>query len=355
MIFATILIFNTGIVLAEKTAFSDQEATVSAIKKVMPAVVSIVVSDLASTSILDMNTGQTSIENRKSQKGSGTGFLISADGLILTNKHVVEAGNVNTSEYKIIQNNGKNYFAKFIGNDPINDLAVLKITGKNLPTVELGDSSKLELGTTVIAIGNALGRYQNSVTKGIISGLGRNIQASDQSGHDEALDNVIQTDAQINPGNSGGPLIDLNGKVIGINVAIDQEGSSIGFALPVNDAKTVIQTVKKYGRIIRPRVGVRYTMLDSELSALNNLIRSTGAWIHTDDQNNPSVLPNSPAEKAGLQENDIIFEVDGKKVVGQNTFLSIIQKYKPGNKVGLKIQRDRKIIIKTLTLDEFKN
>lgn len=339
---------------AEDLRLDDQEATIRAIKKVMPAVVSIIVYDYKESLIINLDSGKQSAEKEKARAGTGTGFLISSDGLILTNKHVVSAGKEKTAEYRIILNSGKQYYAQLIGKDPLKDLAVLKIFDKNLPFVELGDSGRLQVGTTVIAIGNALGRYQNSVTKGIVSGLGRSLVASDQSGKSEALDNVMQTDAEINFGNSGGPLVDLTGRVIGINVAIDLEGSSIGFAIPVDDARPVIKSVREQGRIIRPRLGVRYLMITPELAQDKKLIRDSGALIIRGDDGSPAIVADSPAAKAGLVEGDIIFEINAIKIEGQNTLFSVIQKYKPGARIGLKIQRGEKVIIEVAELDEFK-
>lgn len=333
----------------------DQEATIRAIKKVIPAVVNVIIMDQRTTTTVNLDTGEQTQKISIVQKGSGTGFLISADGLILTNKHVVNAVNEKTGQFKILLNSGRQYIARLVGKDPINDLAVLKISDKNLPFVQLGDSDKLQLGATVIAIGNALGRYQNSVTKGIVSGLGRSIEASDQTGVTaEALDNVIQTDAEINPGNSGGPLIDLNGNIVGINVALDQSASAIGFALPINDAKQVVRSVKEIGRIVRPRLGIKYAMITPELALENKLAKSSGAWIIVAADGTRSILPDSPAAKAGLSEGDVITEINGIKLEGQTTLLSVVQRYSPGNRIGLKVFRDGRFIILTATLDEFK-
>ena len=340
---------------AENLRLDEQEATIGAINKVMPAVVSIIVIDQQSKIIVNLSTGQQTELKEKVQKGAGTGFLISPDGLILTNKHVVGAGSEKTAEYRIILGSGKQYYAQLIGKDPINDLAILKIFDKNLPYIQLSDSDKLSIGSTVIAIGNALGRYQNSATKGIVSGLGRSIEASDQSGNlAETLDNVIQTDANINLGNSGGPLIDLNGGIVGINVAIDQSGSSIGFAIPINDAKPVIKSVREIGRIIRPRLGVRYHMLTPEIAEQLKLAKNSGAWISINKDGKPSVLGGSPAEKAGLKPGDIVMEINGIKLQDKITMLSVIQKYKPGDKIGLRVFREGKIIVLTAVLDEFR-
>lgn len=339
---------------AEDIRLDEQEASITSIKKVIPAVASIVVYDTVDMVGIDIFTGAKVTSKDKVQKGSGTGFLISADGLILTNKHVVNSANEKTGEYRVILNSGKQYYAQLIGKDPVNDLAVLKIFDKNLPYIEIGDSDKLQLGTTVIAIGNTLGRYQNSVTKGIISGLGRSLYASDSAGNAESLDNVIQTDANINPGNSGGPLIDLYGKVVGINVAIDEAGDGVGFAIPINDARQVIKSIRESGRIIRARLGVQYIMVTPQIAQDNKLSRTSGAWVTKSKPETATVVTGSPAEKAGILENDIIFEINGIKLEGNKSLLSLIERYKPGDKLGLKIQRGDRVIIKTVQLDEFK-
>ena len=356
---AALLAYNYNLsltkVIADNLRLDDQEATIRAIKKVIPAVVNIIVLDQETSTIINLSTGEQTRKTDTVQKGSGTGFLISADGLILTNRHVINVANEKTGQYKILLNSGKQYYAQFIGKDPINDLAVLKIFDQNLPYVGLGDSDKLQIGSTAIAIGNTLGRYQNSATKGIISGLGRNIQASDQTGANaEALDNVIQTDAEINPGNSGGPLIDLDGKIIGINVALDQAGASIGFAIPINDAKPVIKSAREIGRIVRVRLGVRYVMLTASTAQENKLPRNSGAWIMPGADGSPSVLPDSPAAKAGLRTGDIITEINAIKLQDRTTLLSVAQRYKPGDKIGLKVFRDDKFLVLIAILDEFR-
>ncbi len=348
--------FNQKIdsVVADDLRLDEQEATIRAIKNVMPAVVSIIIYDYQNFETINMLTGGLEIQKYRKQMIKGTGFLISVDGYILTNKHLVEAAREETGEYRIILNNGKEYFAQLIDKDSFNDLAILKIFDKDLPVVELGDSNSLQVGASVIAIGNALGLYENTVTKGIVSGLGRSLIASDQSGNAEALDNLLQTDAKINVGNSGGPLVDLTGKVVGINTAVEQAGSAIGFAIPINDAKPVIRSIKERGLIIRPRLGVRYRMLTPEIAQDNNLTRNSGAWITTESKELPAILPDSPAAKAGLGEGDIVFEINAIKIEGKNTLLSIIQRYKPGDKIGLKIQRGERVIIRAVVLDEFK-
>ncbi len=338
-------------VIADELALDEQEATIRAIKQVSPAVLSIIVYDYEN--VLKVSGNGATVTKEKKQVGTGTGFLISSDGYIISNRHVVKSGNPKTAEYQIILASGKRYYAQYIGVDPIKDLGVLKIFDKDLPYVELGNSDDLAQGMSVIAIGNALGRYQNTVTKGIVSALGRSLEASDGKGSVEVLDNVIQTDAEINPGNSGGPLVDLRGRVVGINTAIDTEATNIGFAIPINDAKVIIKSIREQDRIVRPRIGLRYVMLTPELAAENNLSRNSGAWVIKGDNGEPAVFADSPASKAGLMEGDIIFEINAIKVQGNNTLFNIIQKYKPGDRIGLKIKRGDKVIIKIITLDEF--
>lgn len=339
-----------SIATADILRLDDQEATVRAIKKVSPAVVSIVVMENIESAAGNQDSGMTISAIDTVERSVGTGFIISADGLIITNKHVIDAATDDKkAEYKIKLASGKRYFAQLIGRDPINDLAILKIFDKNLPSVELGDSDQLTQGITVVAIGNSLGLYQNSVTKGIISALGRDIVASDTAGKSESLGNVIQTDAEINLGNSGGPLIDLTGKVVGINVATDANGKSIGFAIPINDAKPVIKSVREIGRIVRPRLGIRYLMITPDLVIDNKLPVSAGAWVN----GQPAVVAGSPADKAGILAGDIVVEIDGIKLNEKNTLLSVIQRYKVGQKIGLKIRRGATTVVKIAVLDEF--
>lgn len=345
--------FKTELVTAAKFSLDDQSATVQAIQQAMPAVASIVVYD--QERVLDIGPTGSKITDKRVSKGQGTGFLISTDGYILTNKHVVEAAETDTAQYKVILNNKKEYYASLIGKDPIHDLAVLKIAETKLPYLRLGASANAPIGLTVMAIGNALGRYNNSVTKGIISGIARTVVAADpNSGGLVSLDNVLQTDAEINEGNSGGPLIDLEGKVIGINVAVDRSGSGLGFAIPIDDARSLVESVRRTGRIIRVRLGVRYEMIDAFLAAEKQLSRDYGALITKDQAGNAAIVPDSPAATAGLQEGDIIFEVNAIKIDGANTLLSVIQRYQPGSRVGFKVQRGSEVINVIAVLDEFK-
>ncbi|MFA6537670.1 MAG: trypsin-like peptidase domain-containing protein [Patescibacteria group bacterium] len=322
----------------------EDSATVDVVKKTSGSVVSIVVSkDLKN---IYNSTGPDAMaelknflpdENGQEVIGGGTGFVVDASGLILTNKHVVVD---EKADYSVVFNDGKKFDAKVLGRDPINDMAVLKIEAQNLIPLTLGDSDKIEIGETVIAIGNALSEYNNSVTRGVVSGINRHIYAGDNRSGGEAIEAAIQTDAAINPGNSGGPLLNLRGEVIGINTAVNWQGQSLGFAIPINGAKTVVSTVKEFGEIIRPWLGVRYVAVDEALQKSNNLKYNYGALILRGmTEADVAVVKDSPADKAGLLENDIILEVNGIKLSENNSLVSEVSKYKPDDEVTLKILR----------------
>jgi len=285
----------------------------------------------------------------KQEIGGGTGFIVSSDGLILTNKHVVSDKN---ASYTVYLNTGEKYEAKVLAVDPIDDIALIKIEAHNLPTLTLGDSDGIKVGQTVIAIGNALGEFRNTVSVGVVSGLSRSITASDASGNTETIDNVIQTDAAINLGNSGGPLINLKGEVIGINTAIASGAENIGFAIPINRAKKAIESYQKFGKITAPYIGIRYILINSAIQKQNNLPVDYGAWINAGSSKEPAVISNSPAAQAGLKEGDIILEFNGEKITTTNTLNGILKKYKVGDKVSLKILRDKQEMTIELVLGE---
>lgn len=279
--------------------------------------------------------------------GGGTGFIIGSSGLIITNKHVVLDED---AEYTVLTNDGKKYPAPVLARDPVQDVAVLKISANNLPIVKLGDSDKLRIGQTVIAIGNALGEFRNTVSVGVVSGLARTITAGN-GGFSEQLDEVIQTDAAINQGNSGGPLLNLYGEVIGINTAMAMAAENIGFAIPINKAKKDIVDIETKGKISYPFLGVRTILITKTIQQKNNLPYDYGALvIRGDESDEMAVMPGSAADKAGLRENDIILEVDRVKVDQNNTLSKLILKHNVGDKVILKIYRqgDEKIVEATL-------
>ncbi len=328
-----------------------QDSVINAVKTAKPAVVSIVVSkivpkyDISYDSNNDSFGGmfpgffQTPIykENGTEKKkiGSGSGFLISSDGMIVTNRHVVED---KTATYDVLLNNGKMYSATVLARDGVLDVALLKIGVSNQAYLQLGDSDALQVGQSVIAIGNALGEFKNSVSVGVVSGLSRSVIAGDSAGQSERLDKVIQTDAAINPGNSGGPLLNLRGDVIGINVAVVQGSSNVGFALPINSVKSAIASVKATGKIIRPYVGIRYLPVTAELKAKNNLSVDYGILVQRGaTAADIAVVPGSPADKAGIVENDIILEVDGEKMDQEQDFSSIIRAKKVGDSINVKV------------------
>jgi len=273
----------------------------------------------------------------KKEVGGGSGFVISEDGMILTNKHVVLD---EEADYTVLTNDGRKFQAKVLAKDSIQDLAILKIEKtEGLKPVKLGDSDKLQIGQTVIAIGNVLGEFRNSVSVGVISGLGRTVTASG-GGLIETLEDVVQTDAAINKGNSGGPLLNLKGEVIGINTAMVLEAQNIGFAIPVNKAKKDIEQVKTLGKIVYPFLGVRYILINEKIQKENNLPVNYGVWVQRGSGGEPAILSGSVAEKVGLKEGDIILEFNGEKITTENTLAKIIMKYNPGDKVVLKILRD---------------
>jgi len=344
---------------------SEEARIISAVKKIQPSVVSIVVSksvavqdqspfflDIPGFNFPDSTQPAPSSGSQKVEVGGGTGFIITSDGLILTNKHVVADS---SADYTVVlADNKTKYSAKVVATDPFNDIAVIKIEAKDLPAVALGDSDKIQIGQTVLAIGNSLAQFPNSVTRGIISGIGRQITAGGGAGGAETLTNVLQTDAAINPGNSGGPLINLNGEVVGINTAVSQSGQSIGFALPINGAKKDVDSVKQKGKIVRAYLGVRYIAIDQDLKEKNNLPVDYGALVVRGQSNTElAVIPGGPADKAGIAENEILLEVNGVKIDQDNTLSKLVGQYNPGDKIQIKLLDKGKEKTVTVTLEEY--
>jgi serine protease Do len=319
-------------------------------KKACPAVITIVVSrDLPKIEgfyflpNVDRQFVIPKMEEGKKEKtkiGGGSGFIVSPDGYIITSCHVVAEKD---ADYTIIYEPDKTYPAKVISRDPISDVAILKIDVKRFPYLKMGDSNKIDLGETVIAIGNALGEFHDTISTGVVSGLSRYINASSRlSQHTEMLRGLIQTDAAINPGNSGGPLVDIEGKAIGINTAMVMGAQNIGFAIPINYAKKDIQEIKKYGKIRRPFLGVKYIILNKEISRKDKLPVDYGALITRESLGESAIVPESAAEKAGLKEFDIILECRDEKITEDNPLSHILQKCMAKKEINLKILRNKK-------------
>ncbi len=336
---------------------NQEEKIVSTIEKVLPAVVSVVVGK-AYEEILrerpyelmvphgdhfDPPIPEEELPHTKSGKvrvGGGSGFIIDPAGLILTNKHVVHDSG---AEYMISTPSEDNYRARVVARDPLNDVAVLKIeTDDELRAIPLGNSDRIRLGQSVIAIGTALGEFQNTVSSGIISGLSRFISAiTDMEGHTERLRGLIQTDAAINPGNSGGPLVSLEGEVIGINTAVAFGAQNIGFAIPINKAKRDLADIKTHGTIRRPFLGIRYVMLDPAFKKRFRLPVERGALVLREGPvGRPAVIPNSSAARAGIREGDIICELNHRLIDEKTGIEDILEEMRPGQEIPAKIIRD---------------
>ncbi len=290
------------------------------------------------------------VEGRSSSVSAGTGMIITSDGYILTNKHVVDGARSIT----IITDDNDTYEnVKLVGTDPTNDVAILKVNAKDLPTVILGDSKTIIIGQQVIAIGNALGQYQNTITSGIISGLGRSLTAySSDYSMSEELSDMIQTDAAINAGNSGGPLVNAAGEVIGINTAVSSEGSNLGFAIPISSVKGLIKSVIEEGRVTRSYAGVRYFNITPDIAIEYDLPVTSGAYLFTDSSES-AVIEGSPAADAGLETGDIITKVNGISIGRSGSFSSLLGEYAPGDTVQLEILRDGETKTLKLTLGTY--
>ncbi len=367
--------FNVALKVADKNTVTvpEEEAVVKAVSQSSPAVVSIVITKKVtqyysqganpfsndpffrqffgdSNFFNTPNQNQATPKTEEKEVGAGSGFFITSDGLLVTNKHVA---NDPEASYTVVLNSGDKLPAEVLAVDPNNDLALLKVKGAGFATITLGDSDKIRIGQTVIAIGNALGEYRNTVTRGIVSGLSRTITAGG-AGFSEQLDDVIQTDAAINPGNSGGPLINLSGQVVGVNTAVNQGGQSLGFALPANLVKQMVESVQKYGKVVRARLGVRFMPVTKQLKEQNSLPYDYGMLVvRGANVDELGIIPGSPADKAGLKENNIILEADGQKLTLEKLLSTILKKKKPGDKVTLKVWQTGVVNTVTITLDSF--
>jgi len=350
---------HTGLLTAgtlgnQKRIVTSQSQLINQIvKNVGPSVVSVNVAINSSSS---GGLGMFGFSQPEQEQAAGTGIIISSSGLVMTNRHVVPSGTTSVSVTLSDGTELKNVsvIGRTAESDSL-DVAFLRINdakGHKLTPAIIGDSSQVQVGDDVVAIGNALGQFQNTVTTGIISGYGRSVQAGDSSGSSsENLDNLFHTDAAINEGNSGGPLVNLNGQVIGINTAVAGGAQNIGFAIPINDVKGLIDQVLKNGKFARPYVGVRYIPLTADVANEFNLKVQNGAFVApANDTSNPSIVPDSPADKAGLQENDVITAVNGRSVDQTHSLTSLLSQYQPGDSVNLTILRGDKDLHVGITL-----
>lgn len=346
------VLLNTGLVKVdtsdsiaenkEKIVLQEGEVVADVAKRVSPSVVSILVAG-----------EQAGLFYPVQSDGAGTGIVISKDGYILTNSHVLPE---NITDLQIVMSDETIYEdVQIVGRDPLNDIAFLKIKdARDLTPASFGDSSEVEVGQKVVAIGNALGQYQTSVTSGIISALGRPVTASTSSGEGvEQLENLLQTDAAINPGNSGGPLVNLKGEVIGINTAVAASAEGIGFAIPINDAQGLIKNVIKNGRVDRAYLGVRYVTITPSLAKEEKLSVKQGAYLRADQGS--AIISNSPASRAGLEDGDIIVKVDDREVDRRNPLSSLLSLYSVGDTVELTVLRDGKEQPLKATLEAYRN
>lgn len=324
------------------TLITREEAdTADLVNKVSPTVVSIVTTQVAGQGYFVQEV-----------EGAGTGIIISDDGYILTNKHVVSGART----VQVVRSDGTRYEeVTVVGQDPLNDIAFLKIKdAKDLPVASIGDSGTVRVGQKVIAIGNSLGQYQNTVTSGIISGLGRPVTAasSELGSRVESLTDLLQTDAAINPGNSGGPLINTSGQVIGINTAIASDAQSIGFAIPINAAKGLIRGVLDNGKVEKAYIGVQYLSITPDIRAEYDLSVTQGAYVNASGDGS-AIVSDGPGDRAGIKDGDIITKVGDKTVGDQGGLGSLVAEYRPGEKVKLTIVREAKTIELELTLGTY--
>ena len=319
---------------------TDEESSIASVaEKVGPSVVSIVTQ-----------TRTNSYYGSTSGEAAGTGIIVSKDGYVMTNNHVLEGA----TSVSVVDSTGELYEdATIIGRDPLNDIAFIKIkSDKEFTAAALGNSSTIRTGQQVVAIGNALGQYSNTVTSGIISGTGRPITADTGSGDTETLTDLIQTDASINPGNSGGPLVNMAGQVIGINTAIVEDANGIGFAIPVNATKGVLAGVLDTGKVTRAYLGVNYLTITPDVAREYKLDVNSGAYVYASGSSSP-VASGSPAEKAGLKSGDIITKINSETVGKDGSLSSILGEYRPGDKLTITYLRDGKEQTTTVTLGTY--
>lgn len=321
-----------------RTILKEENAVISVVEKTSPSVVAI------GANIRVVNPFDPFSSPRNKNTTIGTGFVVSDKGIIVTNKHVVDDPSL---QYNVVTKDGKKYEIRKIYRDPILDLAMVQIDANDLKALDLGDSSKLKVGQTVIAIGNALGKFTNTVTTGVVSGLGRRVVAGDPfSGFSESLDDLVQTDAAINPGNSGGPLLNSAGQVIGVNVATTEGAQNIGFAVPINSVKIIADEFIRTGNVSRPFLGISYRFISKDVALMNEVPQ--GAYIQ-------DVVEGSAADKAGIKVGDIITKINDQAVDSESKISEIIGSKKIGDNINLSVWNDGKERSAVAILQELPN
>jgi serine protease Do len=363
-VFISYLLSKTEIGSKEpvKELVSAEEPLVAMIAATEPAVLSVVITKNVPVYERYFETldpwGFFSVPRMRSsgteerEIGGGSGFVVTNDGMIVTNAHVVSD---TEARYSVVLHNGTSYTVDVLARDTALDIAVLKISEpitESLTYLSFGDSDSLKLGQTVVAIGNALAEFQNSVSVGVVSGLSRSITASDEvTGKSERLEHVIQTDAAINPGNSGGPLLNIKGEVVGVSVATSRGAENIGFALPSSVVSEAVNSVREYGEIVRPYLGVRYTMLTERIAESNNLSVSYGALVTRGQRDDElAVASGSPADKSGIVEGDIILSMDGIDL--KTDLATLLRTKKVGDAITLRVMSNGEEKAVTVTLEK---
>lgn len=357
---------DTNLETLEAERMREQSVVTDVIRRAEPAVVSVIISKdlpVLERTFEEVPFGNSPFRIRiprtrergteRREVGGGTAFFVSGDGLLMTNKHVVSD---EEARYTVLLNDGRTLEADILARDAVNDIALLKVKGTGFPFLDLASQDEPTLGQSVIAIGNALAEFRNTVSVGVISGLQRTITAGNPAaGTVETLSHIIQTDAAINQGNSGGPLLTLRGEVIGMNTAVAAGAQNISFAIPVDELQRVLRSYNRFGRIVRPYIGVRYILVTPALAKEKKLAASDGVLVISGEgESELGIVPGSPAEKAGIKEGDVILEADGQKLTEETMLSGIVQSKAPGETIRLKIVRDGKEQTVTVTLEEWK-
>lgn len=339
-----------------------QEHIITTVRKTMPSVVSILLTEHLDAIKAKHHPAaypffpkhQRELQDKlaadhPAYAGGGSGFVIHESGLVVTNKHVVSDANL---DYSVVTTDGRHFPAAVLTMDPLTDIAILKVEADDLIAVEFGDAAGLELGTCVLAIGNALGVFKNTLSFGVISGLSRSVSSQSATGSSHELRGLIQTDAAINPGNSGGPLVTLDGKVIGINAALVTGAQNISLAIPVSAIVRDLEDLRSYGHIRRPYLGLRYVIIGEQFARQLGAPVASAAYVTGETPHETGVLPESPAHKSGLRDADLIVACDGRPISEDHTFQDILEASQVGQTLELSVWRDGVSRVVFVTLEE---